>query len=109
MAAALVGMHPRDVWLTRLDAKLLHAALKDDFSLQAASSQTDVENWLTATQAVNPPCPLAATAGIPTGSFSRKQRTELAWIGAVLLAAAAAIARRPRRRSLRLVAARSPR
>src|SRR5262249_271876 len=48
LSVALTGMHPRDVWLTRLEANLPRAALKQDLQLQAAMDQTAVSNWLVA-------------------------------------------------------------
>jgi hypothetical protein len=53
LAAALIGMHPRDVWLTRLEADLPQSALKADLDVTAAASQTSVENFLRARIAVN--------------------------------------------------------
>src|SRR6185503_18051847 len=58
IGVALTGMHPRDVWLTRLESSLPHAALKDDLLIQASQDQSEIENWLTATVPVNPPCEL---------------------------------------------------
>ena len=53
LAAALIGMHPRDVWLTRLEADLPQAALKADMTVTAAASQASVENFIRARIAVN--------------------------------------------------------
>jgi len=65
VAVALTGMHPSDVWLTRLEANLPRAALTADLELQATAVQDAVENWLTASELVNPPCTLAAVPVAP--------------------------------------------
>jgi hypothetical protein len=46
LAVALVGLHPRDVWVTRLEAFLPRAALATDLELEPAAAQSPVENWL---------------------------------------------------------------
>jgi hypothetical protein len=105
MGVALTGMHPRDVWVTRLESNLPHAALKDDFEIQAASAQGELENWLTATVPVNPPCELATV--VPrTAESARKNggggpstggtRT-FGLLALALAAAGAALSRRARR------------
>jgi hypothetical protein len=102
VAVAVTGMHPRDVWLTRLESNLPHAALKDDLTLQAAGAQSDVENWLTATIPLNPPCQLAAATpaigerGGGGGTGDSRRRTETAFFMAVVAALGAAVARRAR-------------
>lgn len=55
LAVALTGLHPKDVWLTRLESKLPRAALADDLTLQPGP-QLRVENWRRATIALNDPC-----------------------------------------------------
>jgi len=103
LSVALVGMHPRDVWLTRLESNLPHSALNIDLNLQASVDTGEIENWLTATTPVNPPCELAAGPIEPTssGGKSSRRRTDLALFAAALAALGAALARRaqPRRRS----------
>ena len=44
LAVALNGLHPKDVWLTRLEANLPRAALGNDLVLQPSSAQTSVDN-----------------------------------------------------------------
>lgn len=56
MRAALTGMHPASVWITRLEANLPQAALGTDLELQAELTQQEQPNWLQATEVVNPPC-----------------------------------------------------
>jgi len=46
LAVALNGLHPKDVWVTRLEAFLPRAALATDLELEPAAAQTTVENWL---------------------------------------------------------------
>lgn len=53
LATALTGLHPRDVWLTRLDAFLPRAALATDLELGPAASQSPVENWIRPGQVEN--------------------------------------------------------
>jgi hypothetical protein len=103
MAVALTGLHPRDVWLTRLEANLPRAALNLDLNLQGSQLFGEVENWLTAPTPLNPPCQLAASPvlpgnrGGPTGGSSR-QRTRLALFAVTLAALGVAFARRMQRR-----------
>lgn len=52
-AVALVGLHPRDVTLTRLEANLPAAALDDDLLLEAADDQQPVENRFQAQLSLN--------------------------------------------------------
>jgi hypothetical protein len=113
LGVALTGLHPRDVWLTRIEAALPRAALKDDLILQASSDQAEVENWKQATTPVNPPCTLAqnsapAAALLPgtgddprgpsaQGGLGRRASTELTFFTVSLMALGAMIARRSRR------------
>lgn len=53
LAVALVGSHPKDVWITRLEAELPKEALATDLTLRAAASQEQVSNWIQARLAVN--------------------------------------------------------
>lgn len=46
LAVALTGMHPADVWLTRLESSLPHAALANDLELQASAQQLEVDSSL---------------------------------------------------------------
>ena len=55
VAAALTGMHPNDVWVTRLEANLPREALAKDLMIEADSSQTPVQNWMIAGHDVNMP------------------------------------------------------
>lgn len=53
LAVALNGLHPKDVWLTRLEAFLPRAALATDLELEPAATQAPVENWLTPSKIEN--------------------------------------------------------
>ncbi len=56
LAVAMTGMHPRDVWLTRLEAELPRAALADDLVLEAAASQAELGSNILAPLHKNHPC-----------------------------------------------------
>ena len=53
IATALVGMHPADVWLTRVEAELPRTALDADLLLEAADDQQDVSNFMQAGLSLN--------------------------------------------------------
>jgi hypothetical protein len=55
LAVALAGSHPRDVWITRLEAELPREGLAKDLTLRAAPAekQEPVSNWIQAKIAVN--------------------------------------------------------
>jgi hypothetical protein len=63
LAAALVGQHPSDVWLTRLQANLSQSALGQDLVLEAAPTQETQESWLRAQNGTNIPCKIQGSAG----------------------------------------------
>jgi len=58
IAAAMIGMHPDTVWLTRLEANLPHAALATDLKIKPAASQDPGLHAFRAAVHVNPPCDL---------------------------------------------------
>jgi hypothetical protein len=105
LAVALTGTHPNDVWLTRLESNLPHAALVDDLQIEASAAQTEVENWLTAVTPVNPPCTLAAPPIVTpkTGGGSTPRRRggfgDLAALATGLAALGAMMGRRTTRRA----------
>jgi hypothetical protein len=99
MSAALTGMHPADVWLTRMESKLPRVALGDDLTMQAGK-QEDAENWLIAGNVVNPPCPLAdATAAAALGGGGKRSgpRRTTVMFGIAFAALGAFALRRARR------------
>jgi hypothetical protein len=107
LAVALTGTHPSDVWITRLESNLPHAALVDDLQIEASTGQTEVENWFTATTPVNPPCVLAAAPIVPpksgrgdgNGPRPRGGFGDLAALTAGLAALGAMMGRRTTRRA----------
>ncbi len=99
IAVALVGMHPADVWLTRLEASLPHSALATDLNIQASAKQTPISNVLNAGKSINSPCgPTAAGGAIsPFRGGGGANRTRIAMFAVILAALGAALARRRRR------------
>lgn len=55
IATALLGMHPADVWVTRLEANLPREALDTDLALAAEPTQNAVDNWMVAQSDKNLP------------------------------------------------------
>lgn len=107
LAVALTGMHPRDVWVNRLEADLPRAALASDLAIEASAEQVEVENWLPASTATNEPCPIVkAGVALPPSKTKgdpgdRKRRNQVA-AGLTLLFAASMLARRALRRRITL-------
>jgi hypothetical protein len=100
LAVALVGLHPADVWLTRLESNLPRAALATDLVLQASQDQTAISDVIQTTNATGDPC--AAVGGTLTFDPRVGLRNRLAIMTAVLGAVAAALARRRLRLARRL-------
>lgn len=98
LATALIGMHPKDVWVTRLEANLPRAALDADLDLEAADIQAQVQPTLTARVAVHAEdfCP-AVSPYLVTPEDA--QRLRLFGLAAMLAALLAAVARRQARPS----------
>jgi hypothetical protein len=98
IAVALVGLHPADVWLTRLEANLPHDSLAADLQLRASANQTAVSNVLSATNATGNPCPGIVGGTIATAEAARRiaAKNQIAALGAIMMAVAAALARRRR-------------
>lgn len=55
IGAALLGMHPADVWVTRLEANLPREALAEDLMIGAEMTQEPVTNWMIAGNDENMP------------------------------------------------------
>ena len=73
VAAAMIGMHPRETWVTRLDLDLPRTALDMDCVVEPSADQTEVNNWLLAEQHDNPPC----EPSVFTSSLDARTRREL--------------------------------
>jgi hypothetical protein len=98
IAVALVGLHPRDVWLTRLEADLPRGALATDLQLQASATQVPVSNIFTLTQSTGDPC--AVSGGVLAGGGDPRNarlHNKLAILAVILAAVGAAVGRRRRR------------
>jgi hypothetical protein len=108
IAVALVGLHPHDVWLTRLEANLPHAALSTDLVLQASAQQTEVSNVLTLTRSTGDPCvtPDAGVMGL-RGEAGARALALLNHLALLVSSLAVVVAALARRRFRPLVAARS--
>lgn len=104
-AAALDGLHPRDVWLTRLEANLPRALLGSDLTVSPAGEQAEVSNWHQATIAANTEgfCPSAGPpiAGLDKKGGSGGDRGMWFGAGAMGLALVGALRRLLRRRAAR--------
>jgi hypothetical protein len=108
MAVALTGLHPRDVWLTRLEANLPRAALAKDLSLTPSASQSEVSNYMQANQGINedglcpaqvPPLSMIAPGyGKAAGSGRGVDRRSAFGYAVMGLLLAGAVVRRRRRR-----------
>ncbi len=70
LSTALVGMHPQDVWVTRLEANLPHYALAQDLELRAAAAQDAIGNYHVAEKSQNYECPGAPPVG-PSSKSSK--------------------------------------
>jgi hypothetical protein len=100
VATALIGMHPQDVWITRLEANLPHAALAADLKLAPAADQKEVSSAHRAVSHVNPPCDLLQNHDVEITSkndISSSARTQQAGASA-FAALGLLVARRAARR-----------
>jgi hypothetical protein len=88
IAVALRGLHPKDVWLTRLEANLPRAALGRDLNLQPAPAdkQLPLDNWIQVQKSTGDPCGTGSGSVAILGS-GRPRRGPYG--GLVLLALAA--------------------
>lgn len=99
VAVALNGLHPKDVWLTRIEANLPRTALANDLLVQAATKQDKIDNLKIAAVAKNVEvvCPSGGTIAPigfnPDQSGPRSRENLLVLVGLGLLSLAA-IARR---------------
>jgi hypothetical protein len=92
LAVALTGMHPKDVWLTRLEARLPRAALSEDLVLVPGPAAS-VERSVTAASSTNTPsCPEESAAAPVLGSKGTGGRTPRGPVAAMALAFGLAVA-----------------
>ncbi len=111
IGVALTGLHPNDVFLTRLEANLPRSLLTKDLILAPSDTQSPVANWLVAPNNVNrPSCPApqAGTQPAPTPngtgcgcSIPVPSRRRAAGLSMVVVALAAFARRSFSRRSRR--------
>lgn len=98
LANALVGLHPRDVWVTRLEAQLPREALANDLVLDASDAQQPVSNIVVAQSYSNPPCQVAPTYAMAEERGERRVAAgQSPLLASALIAFAAALLRRVRR------------
>ncbi|APR80611.1 Hypothetical protein A7982_05958 [Minicystis rosea] len=108
---ALSGLHPRDVWVTRLEADLPRLALASDLTLVPAEAQNAVSNMLQAPKGINddglcptsvPPLSMIAPGYGKSAVRGRiVSRTPLFSYAAMGLLAVGAVLRRTSRRGAR--------
>jgi hypothetical protein len=92
LAVALLGLHPKDVWVTRLEAELPRPALSTDLQLGASPGQAQLLPVLVATSYTNPPCQVATAGAMSPGPGRPSRRPPL--MAAAVVLAAFALARR---------------
>ncbi len=56
LAVAMIGMHPKDVWITRLEANLPRSALSKDLVLTPVQNGTDVHGFVVAPASTGEAC-----------------------------------------------------
>jgi hypothetical protein len=94
IAAAMIGMHPDTVWITRLESNLPRESLAADLKIKPASTQDAVSNKLRASVHVNPPCDLLENHPEVTALRRRSQQASVGVLSGIGLL----IARRRMRR-----------
>lgn len=68
LSQALVGLHPKDVWLTRMDANLARESLASDLTIQPAVAQSSALGLVSPRRATNIPATceiVSGAAGLP--------------------------------------------
>jgi hypothetical protein len=83
IGAAMIGQHPANVWLSRLELDLPREALSVDCVVKPGPSQAPVSNQLLALKIVNRPasCPQVV---FESGALGRSMPTRGAWFTALL-------------------------
>jgi hypothetical protein len=95
IAAAVIGMHPDTVWVSRLEMNLPREALMMDCNVGLASTQSGVSSQLKAGKATNVPCAGGTITGGMAESFANSTSTCVWTTGSLL---ALVVARRQRRK-----------
>jgi len=98
LASAMFGKHPRDVWVTRMEASLPRAALDQDLVLGASLQQSPVSNWVQAENHQNAPCDVVE-GELASARRGPRPTVPAATLLGVLAAGAALIRRLARRRA----------
>lgn len=98
IAAALLGMHPNDVWVTRLEANLPRTSLDKDLTLTPDPSQHDLSSWHEASISIGSPCPDPAPAAKPRGCSVQRLPARNVPLASLAVLALTLAARRARRR-----------
>jgi len=86
IAVALTGMHPADVWVTRLDANLGRDALQADLDLKAHAGQSKRPSFVTPQVATSTTCEIAGAAAASTGQGRTPRERARLGMGVGLLA-----------------------
>lgn len=102
LSVALVGMHPSDVWVTRLDANLGRSAFGRDLELVAAPMQYERPSFITATVAIDAPCATVSTIA-KSGGMNHRQRARMGVAAVFLMTLCGALVRRAARASKKAV------
>jgi hypothetical protein len=107
MKAIFTGMHPRDVWVTRIEADLPRLALASDLTIEPAAAQLEVSNFIQAPTGINadtqcptsvPPLSMIAPGyGKAAGSGRALDRTAIFGYALIGLLFGGALVRRRRR------------
>ncbi len=98
-AVALTGLHPADVWVTRLEANLGRSAFGRDLEVAPASAQEEISPFVTAGAPENAPCDVAASIAKSDGRVrTPRERARLGVAVSVLVVTGAVLARRARRK-----------
>lgn len=97
LSTALVGMHPKSVWISRLEADLPVASLAQDLTLTPASSQAPQSRVVQAGGQEGSPCPGASASAIRVSP----ERRAAAPLGVLGFGLALAIARKRSKRPQR--------
>jgi hypothetical protein len=100
LAAALIGMRPRDAWVTRLEANLPREGLTADLTLAPAAAQEAMPSWIVAGEHENCDEEFYATASL---DMPGSRRMNAGWMAAAFAFGATLLRRRGRAGDLRIL------